>query len=134
MFITVALFMAGAAFAFYVVIPYIFELFIESNARYAEFLPKIGDNISFIVIVMFSFGLSFQTPLLIIALDRLKILRVQTIQKLWREVILAIIVISAIITPPDAFSMFFLAAPLIALFGISILICRIISDNKETNR
>ncbi|MDR1233753.1 MAG: twin-arginine translocase subunit TatC [Holosporales bacterium] len=51
-----------------------------------------------------------------------------------REVILAIIVISAIITPPDAFSMFFLAVPLIALFGISILICRIISDNKETNR
>ncbi|MDR0640118.1 MAG: twin-arginine translocase subunit TatC [Holosporales bacterium] len=124
---TVILFMLGAAFAFYVVIPYVFDFFIKSNAHHAEFLPKIGDNVSFIVILMFAFGLSFQMPILVIALDRLKILRIQTIQKLWREVILAIIVFAAIITPPDAFSMFFLAAPLIALFGISILVCRFVN-------
>jgi sec-independent protein translocase protein TatC len=72
-------------------------------------------------------------PLLILAIDKLKILKISTITKLWREVILAIVILSAIVTPPDAFSMFFLAAPLVLLFIISILICRITNYKKCQN-
>jgi sec-independent protein translocase protein TatC len=124
------LFIIGAAFAFYIVIPNLFTMFIKHNSNYADFLPKIGENMSFIILLMFVFGLSFQMPLLILALDRLKILRVSTMKKLWREVILAIVILSAIVTPPDAFSMFFLATPLILLFIISVLICRDKSNEK----
>jgi sec-independent protein translocase protein TatC len=124
------LFVAGSAFAFYIVIPHLFAMFIEHNSNFANFLPRIGENVSFIILLVFVFGLSFQMPLLILALDRLKILRVSTMKKLWREVILVIVVLSAIVTPPDAFSMFFLATPLILLFIISILICRDTNNKK----
>ncbi|MDR1476453.1 MAG: twin-arginine translocase subunit TatC [Holosporales bacterium] len=124
------LFVIGAAFAYYIAIPNIFMLFMKNNLPIANFLPKIGENVSFIVLLMFVFGLSFQMPLLILSLDRLKILRVSTIQKLWREVILVIVIVAAIVTPPDAFSMFFLAAPLILLFIISILVCKFMNPRE----
>ncbi|MDR1034956.1 MAG: twin-arginine translocase subunit TatC [Holosporales bacterium] len=132
-FVISILFTAGAAFAYYIVIPNIFTIFIKQSSVPAKFLPRIGENVSFIVLLMFVFGLSFQMPLLILAIDKLKILKISTITKLWREVILAIVILSAIVTPPDAFSMFFLAAPLVLLFIISILICRITNYKKCQN-
>lgn len=126
MFISPILFAIGASFAFFIVVPNIFEMFIMANQNIAEFMPKTSENISFIILLMLSFGLSFQMPLVVFFLDRLNILKVQTLQKLWREVILAIVIISAIITPPDAFSMAFLAVPLIFLYIISLFFCKFI--------
>jgi sec-independent protein translocase protein TatC len=129
-FTALVLFAAGVVFAFYIVIPNIFAMFIASNADVAEFLPRIGENVSFIILLMFVFGLSFQIPLLVVVLDKLSIIKVGTIAKLWREVILAIVVLAAIVTPPDAFSMFFLAAPLIVLFIASIVVCKLVNGRQ----
>ena len=117
------LFAFGAAFAFYVVIPNVLLALLGNPSSSQQFLPKMSENISFILIMMLSFGISFQMPLAIFVLDKYKILRAKTLQKLWREVILAIIIVSAIITPPDVFSMAFLAAPLIVLYFASLLFC-----------
>ncbi len=124
MVISPLLFILGATFAFYLVIPNVLLALIKSSAASAEFLPKMNENISFIVIMLISFGISFQMPIVVFALDRLLILRAKTLLKLWREIVLGIVVLSAIITPPDAFSMVFLAAPLIVVFFISVFICR----------
>jgi sec-independent protein translocase protein TatC len=129
-FAALVLFIAGIMFAFYIVIPHIFTMFIISNSNFAEFLPKIGENVSFIILLMLIFGLSFQLPLLVIVLDKFQIIKLDTVTKLWREIILAIVVLAAIVTPPDVFSMFFLAAPLIALFVFSIIVCKITNSRK----
>lgn len=115
-------FFAGMTFAFYIVIPNIFKVFL-TNVTNVDFLPRISENISFIIVLMISFGISFQLPILIYILDRLKILRISTLRKLWREIILAIVVLSALITPPDPMSMAFLAAPLIILYFLSLVFC-----------
>lgn len=125
------LFLFGGLFAFYIVIPNIFYIFINNPLMSAEFLPKLSENISFITILVLSFGISFQLPILIYSLDKFKILRVTTIAQLWREVILAIVILSAIITPPDAMSMVFLALPLILLYFLSILFCLLKGNEKH---
>ena len=117
------LFIIGSVTAFYVIIPEVFLALIQASSS-AEFLPKMSENVSFIIIMMLSFGISFQMPVIIFLLDKLNILKAKTLQKLWREVILTIIVISAIITPPDAFSMMFLAVPLMILFFVSVVFCK----------
>lgn len=116
-------FFSGVIFAFYVVIPNIFKLFLNYDST-LTFFPKISENISFIIVLMISFGLSFQLPILIYVLDKVKILRLSTLSKLWREVILGIVIISALITPPDAISMALLAVPLILLYFLSLFFCR----------
>lgn len=125
LFISIGLFIMGGIFAFCFVIPSVFSVFINTQTS-AEFMPRISENVSFIMILIFSFGLSFQLPIVIYCLDRFGILRLSTIRKLWREVILAIVVLSAIITPPDAVSMAFLATPLIVLYFLSLVFCRLL--------
>ncbi len=125
LFISAGLFIIGGTFAFCLVIPSVFSVLINTQTS-AQFMPKISENVSFIIVMMISFGMSFQLPIIIYCLNKFKILRLSTIQKLWREVILAIVVLSAIITPPDAISMAFLATPLIALYFLSLVICRLL--------
>jgi len=122
-FLTSGFFFTGMFFAFYIVIPNVFKAFLNIDTPF-EFLPRISENISFIVVLMISFGLSFQLPIFIYVLNKLRILRISTLRKLWREVILVIIVLSAILTPPDAVSMALLALPLIILYLLSLLFCR----------
>lgn len=121
--LTSGFFFIGMSFAFYIVIPNVFKIFLNTDSTF-EFLPRISENISFIIVLMISFGLSFQLPILIYVLDRLRIFSIKTLEKLWREIILAIIVLSALITPPDAVSMALLAVPLIILYFLSLLFCR----------
>lgn len=116
-------FFIGVLFAFYIVIPNIFRIFLSNDSNF-EFLPRISENISFIIVLMLSFGISFQLPILIYILDKLRILRITTLRKLWREIILVIVVLSALITPPDAMSMLLLAGPLIILYFLSLIFCR----------
>lgn len=122
-FLTSGFFFTGMFFAFYIVIPNVFKVFLNIDTPFV-FLPRISENISFIVVLMISFGLSFQLPIFIYVLNKLRILRISTLRKLWREVILVIIVLSAILTPPDAVSMALLALPLIILYLLSLLFCR----------
>lgn len=122
------LFVIGLAFAYYIVMPSIFMAIcnmaplggVDSNVT--TFLPKMSDNVSFIIMMMLSFGISFQIPLVMIFLNKLKILSFKKQQKIWREYTTCIVIISAIITPPDALSMIFLAVPLILLYFLTLFI------------
>lgn len=118
------MFLIGVCLAFYFVIPNIISALINEAKQTAEFLPKLSENVSFIMRFLLLFGLGFEMPLVILFLDRLNILKIQTIKKLWREVVILIVTVSAIITPPDAFSMISLMVPLILLYVLSIVFCK----------
>lgn len=118
------LFFLGVIFAFFVVIPNILNFLIDGKG-FLKFLPKLSENVSFMMILLLSFGISFQIPVVMIGLDKLHIISIKVQRRIWREFVASIVVISAIITPPDALSMIFLAVPLIALYFLSILFCEI---------
>lgn len=118
------LFLLGAGFAFYILFPYVFQFFIELNLSSpvpAVVMPVARDYLSFVIGLLKVFGIAFQLPLIMVLLNRLGILSRDTAVKMRRYAIVAIVIIAAVLTPPDVVSQILLALPMWALFEISIL-------------
>lgn len=114
-------FIAGLSFAFYVV----YNLGISFFLRYAgtELLPMltISSYLSFTIAILVPFGLLFQLPLALYLLNSLGIISYKLMKKSRKYIFLVILVISALFTPPDIFSMIIMAVPLYGLLEVSIL-------------
>lgn len=121
------LFLLGAGFAFYILFPSVFQFFIELNLASpvpAVVMPVARDYLSFVIGLLKVFGIAFQLPLIMVLLNRLGILSRDATIKMRRYAIVAIVVIAAVLTPPDVVSQILLALPMWALFEISILFMR----------
>ena len=125
------LFLAGVAFAFYVLFPFVFSFFIELNQSApipSVILPVAKDYLSFSIGLLKLFGLAFQLPLVMILLNRIGVLSKTRVVKMRRYAIVFIVIIAAVLTPPDVVSQILLALPMWGLFEISILFMK--SDEK----
>jgi sec-independent protein translocase protein TatC len=79
--------------------------------------------IPFITSLLFWIGLSFETPLIIFILAKLGLVTPQFLIKQWRFAVVIIAIAAAMITPTvDPFNMALVMIPLIALYGLSILL------------
>jgi sec-independent protein translocase protein TatC len=118
------LFIMGAAFAFYILFPVVFNFFLELNNSAmvpTVFLPAIGGYLAFSIGMLKLFGIAFQMPLILVCLNRIGILSKSAVIKSRRYVIVGIFVLAAMLTPPDIVSQVLLAVPMWALFEISLL-------------
>ena len=101
---------------------------VESNFTFQNY-------ISFVTGMMLAFGLAFQTPIAIFFLNKFGLLPLKAIHKSRRFVILAIVIISAAITPgSDMFSLFSLAIPLYLLFEVGVLLCYFSERKKRLKK
>lgn len=124
LFLSPILFLLGAGFAFYVLFPFVFRFFIELNLSSpvpSVLMPVARDYLSFAIGLLKVFGIAFQLPLVMVLLNRLGILPRNVAVKMRRYAIVAIVVMAAVLTPPDIVSQISLALPMWALFEISIL-------------
>lgn len=118
------LFVCGAAFAFYVLFPFVFKFFLEISKTTnvpTVLLPAVKSYLGFAIDLLKVFGLAFQLPLVLIALNNVGILQKQTAIKCRKYVIICIFVMAAVLTPPDIVSQILLALPMWLLFEISLL-------------
>lgn len=118
------LFLLGAAFAFYILFPFVFGFFIELNQNSpvpSVLLPAATDYLAFSIGMLKVFGIAFQLPLVLVLLNRVGILSRARAVKMRRYIIVLIVTVAAILTPPDVVSQILLALPMWALFEISIL-------------
>jgi len=115
---------AGAAFAFYAVFPMIFSFFLSFSSDTIQAMPAIKEYLSLVLKLLFAFGISFQVPIIVIALTRLDIMDVNSLAAKRRYVIVWAFILSAILTPPDIISQIMLALPMYALFEAGILVAR----------
>lgn len=121
------LFIAGALFVFYFLMPIVFKFFVELNNTGNVpnvFLPDARGYLKFIIKMLKVFGVAFQLPLFMILLNKIGVLNREYVIKVRRYAIVLIVILSAIITPPDIVSQLMLALPMCALFEISILFMR----------
>lgn len=124
LFLSPILFLLGAGFAFYVLFPFVFRFFIELNLSSpvpSVLMPVARDYLSFAIGLLKVFGIAFQLPLIMVLLNRLGILPRSVAVKMRRYAIVAIVMLAAVLTPPDVVSQILLALPMWALFEISIL-------------
>lgn len=118
------LFMIGAAFAFYILFPFVFKFFLELNeSMYVPtvLMPAVTGYLAFSIGLLKVFGIAFQLPLVLVCLNRVGVLSKESVIKSRRYVIIAVFIVSAMLTPPDIVSQVLLALPMLFLFEISIL-------------
>ncbi len=121
------LFIVGTAFAFYILFPVVFKFFVDLNQSSpvpSVLLPAIKEYLVFAIGLLKIFGVAFQMPLVLVLLNRLGILSRAAVIKSRRYAIVGIVILAAILTPPDIVSQVMLAIPMLALFEISVLFIR----------
>lgn len=126
---TPILFTAGAALAYYLVMPTAFRFFLTFEGNKGglslEALPGTGDYLSLVMQFILAFGISFLLPVLLLLLNRAGIVSRQQLTAARRYVIVAITALAAVITPPDVVSQLMLLVPMWLLFEGSLLIMRL---------
>ena len=120
---------AGAAFAYYVAMPWALEFLLgfEGNVGGVsqEALPAVGNYLNFSTRFLFGFGVAFLTPVLLMILERGGIVSLQQLARSRRYAIVACAVVSAVLTPPDVVSQLLLLVPLYLLYELAILAIRL---------
>jgi sec-independent protein translocase protein TatC len=123
--VSLGLFLAGAALAFFFVFDFVLDYLLAFN----EWLgldpdPRISEWMSFVLVLPVGFGLGFQLPLAMLFLSKIGIFDADAYASQWRMAVLVICVVAALLTPADPYSMLFLAAPLCLLYFGGVAICR----------
>lgn len=78
------------------------------------------------LILPIGFGISFQLPLVMLFLERIGVFTVQSYLRQWKISIFVVFVLSAMLTPPDPYSMVLMAIPLTFLFFGGVLLCKLL--------
>lgn len=129
LFATPVLFTAGAALAYFVVMPTAFRWFLGFEGQVGgldiEALPGTGNYLDLVMQFILAFGITFLLPVLLMLLNRAGIVTREQLTSARRYVIVGIVAIAAIVTPPDPGSQLILALPLYLLFEGSLLLMRL---------
>lgn len=116
-------FVAGAAFCFYLVVPVAVEFLLAFGTDSLVPLISVSRYISFVGWMVLGFGVVFELPVVVFLLGRLGIVSAEGLRRRRRIIIVAILIVSALITPsPDVFSQLMLAVPLYVLFELSVAV------------
>ncbi len=122
---SLGLFLAGAALAFFFVFePVLKFLFVFNNKLGIDPDPRISEWLGFVMMLPLGFGISFQLPLVMLFLERIGIFDIETYLTKVRIAILVIFVLSMFLTPADPTSMLLMAIPLTVLYYGGILLCK----------
>lgn len=124
-------FMVGGLFCYYVVLPYIYRFFVSYAGPLITPMPSLKEYMNLSLKMLIIFGFIFQMPLVAYYLSKAGIIKYQMLRKKRRYAILGIVVVSAVITPPEVTSQLLMAVPMYGLFEISVLIARVFGK-KET--
>lgn len=123
---TPVLFTMGAALAYYVVMPTAFRWFLgfqgDQGGLQVEALPNSEDYLGLVMQFIMAFGLCFLLPVLLLLLNRAGIVTRAQLRGARRYVIVAIVALAAVITPPDVVSQLMLAVPMLILFEGSLVV------------
>jgi sec-independent protein translocase protein TatC len=118
---TVGLFLAGASFGYFYVLPGALKILILDFGRKFNPIVTIEEYTGFFLSVILGLGISFEMPILIFFLALFGIVSPKFLWKNIRYAILAIFLVAAIITPsPDPWTMCIYAIPMLALYMIGI--------------
>jgi sec-independent protein translocase protein TatC len=129
------LFVAGAALVYFVMLPFVlwFSLNqqITTGALDVQLLPKVSDYLDLVTKLLLAFGLCFQLPVVVTLAGMAGLIEAKTLAQGRRYALLGIVVVSALVTPPDMISPFLLAVPIYALYEASIWCVRLIEFRRK---
>lgn len=119
---SVALFYAGAAFAYFVVFPLIFAFFTSVGPDDITMMTDINSYLNFVLKLFFAFGIAFEIPIAAVILIWAGITTPESLARKRPYIIVGCFVFGMLLTPPDIISQSLLALPMWLLFELGVFL------------
>jgi sec-independent protein translocase protein TatC len=127
---SIALFYCGAAFAYLVMVRLSVAFLFRLKPPSVIATVRMGSYVSFVTKFVITFGLVFQLPLVLAVLSWMGVVPSSVLKKGWRYAIVIVLVMAAVLTPPDVISQLLMTVPVIALYWIGYLLARAFERNR----
>ena len=126
-------FVAGAAFAYYILFPPSVTYLLGLGQDFQPML-KATDYFDLITLIMLSMGLIFQMPAITYVLSRIGIVNAKMLLKSWRWAIVTILIIAAVVSPTgDVPNLMLFSAPMVFLYAVSIFVAWVFGKKRKTD-
>ncbi len=125
------MFFVGVLFAYYVVTPFGFQFLITFGSFLYTPLINIEDYVGFFTKIMAGFGIAFELPVVAYTLGKIGMITDKSLKDFFKYAIIIIFILAALLTPPDVLTQLLMAAPLIILYGVSIIILKYVNPHIE---
>jgi sec-independent protein translocase protein TatC len=134
---TPVMFLVGAAFLYFLVLPAALKFFASFEVPAGEgqmpiqLEAKMSEYLSLVMTLILAFGISFELPVLLVLLAKVGIVSAEGLASKRRYAIVGIVAFAGVITPPDVFSQLSLAIPMYLLYEGSIWIAKLVEKKRE---
>ncbi|SHM96275.1 twin-arginine translocase subunit TatC [Flavobacterium xinjiangense] len=131
-FVSSLLFFLGVLFGYFVVVPMsvnFFATFKVSDVVKNQF--SIDSYIGMVKTSVVASGLFFELPIIIYFLTKLGLVTPEFLRKYWKYAVIIILIVAAIVTPPDVVSQTIVAIPMLLIYEVSILISKLVVRNQK---
>ena len=125
------MFFTGVLFAYYIVTPFGFQFLITFGSFLYTPLINIEDYVGFFTKIMAGFGIAFELPVVAYTLGKIGIITDKSLKDFFKYAVVIIFILAALLTPPDVLTQMLMAAPLIILYGVSIIILKYVNPHVE---
>lgn len=129
------LFIAGAAFVYFLMLPMLARFTIgmeipDSEIANITMLPRVADYLSLVMALMLAFGMSFQLPVILTLMGKIGLVSSEALGKGRKYAIVGILAFAAFFTPPDIISQILLTVPVYFLYEVSIWCVKMIEKKQ----
>lgn len=128
---SITLFLLGILFCYYIILPLALDFLIAIGLKVGTPIITVSDYVSLLVILIFAFALIFETPLILVLLGVLGLIDSRDLRSYRKLVLVAIIVLAALLTPPDPISQVGLALPVYVMYELAIIILATIEKRTK---
>jgi sec-independent protein translocase protein TatC len=125
------LFYAGALFAHLVVVPMSMRFLLGFGSELVQPMIEAEQYFQFVLRTLLAFGLVFQFPLVVAVLTYWDVMSPDFLRRYWRHGVVAVFVVSAVLTPPDVASQLLMAAPVLLLYAASMVLAQLIARSRS---
>jgi sec-independent protein translocase protein TatC len=115
------------SFAYFFVFPVAFGFFAGYAPAGVQMMTDIDKYLSFVLTMFIAFGITFETPVVVVVLVRMRVVTVEKLRSFRPYVIVGAFVVGAIFTPPDVISQSLLAVPLWLLYELGLVLARFVA-------
>ncbi len=124
-------FAIGILFGYFVALPFGCKFLLKYASQSLTPMPDMNDYLSFSVRFLLTFGLVFEFPVLLLILARIGVINAKMLAGRRRYAILLTFIFAFVVSPPDIISQVLMALPLMGLYEVSILLCKIFGKKPE---